>query len=59
LTAAVERRLMSEVPLGAFLSGGLDSSVVVALMAERLREPVKTFSIGFEEAYYSETQYAR
>ena len=55
LTAAVERRLMSEVPLGAFLSGGLDSSVVVALMAERLREPVKTFSIGFEEQHYSET----
>jgi asparagine synthase (glutamine-hydrolysing) len=59
LNAAVERRLMSEVPLGAFLSGGLDSSIVVALMAERLREPVKTFSIGFEEAAYSETKYAR
>jgi asparagine synthase (glutamine-hydrolysing) len=59
LTAAVERRLMSEVPLGAFLSGGLDSSVVVALMAKRLREPVKTFSIGFEEQHYSETAYAR
>jgi asparagine synthase (glutamine-hydrolysing) len=54
LSAAVERRLMSEVPLGAFLSGGLDSSIVVALMAERLREPVKTFSIGFEEQHYSE-----
>ena len=59
LSAAVERRLMSEVPLGAFLSGGLDSSIVVALMAERLREPVKTFSIGFEEQAYSETKYAR
>jgi asparagine synthase (glutamine-hydrolysing) len=59
LSAAVERRLMSEVPLGAFLSGGLDSSIVVALMADRLREPVKTFSIGFEEAAYSETKYAR
>lgn len=59
LSAAVERRLMSEVPLGAFLSGGLDSSIIVALMAERLTEPVKTFSIGFKEKHYSETRYAR
>jgi len=59
LSAAVERRLMSEVPLGAFLSGGLDSSIVVALMAERMAEPVKTFSIGFEERHYSELRYAR
>ena len=59
LSAAVERQLMSEVPLGAFLSGGLDSSITVALMAERLSEPVKTFSIGFEEAQYSEAHYAR
>jgi len=59
LSAAVERRLISEVPLGAFLSGGLDSSTVVALMAERMSQPVKTFSIGFEERRYSETHYAR
>lgn len=59
LSAAVKRRLISEVPLGAFLSGGVDSSIVVALMAEQSNAPVKTFSIGFEERHYSETQYAR
>ncbi|HZQ05897.1 MAG TPA: asparagine synthase (glutamine-hydrolyzing) [Anaerolineae bacterium] len=59
LNAAVQRRLISEVPLGAFLSGGIDSSIVVALMAEHSREAVRTFSIGFTEAGYSETPYAR
>lgn len=59
LSAAVERQLISEVPLGAFLSGGIDSSVIVALMSERTKESVKTFSIGFEEQHYSETHYAR
>jgi asparagine synthase (glutamine-hydrolysing) len=59
LDEAVRIRLMSEVPLGAFLSGGTDSSVVVALMAKHSREPVKTFSIGFEEPEYNELAYAR
>jgi asparagine synthase (glutamine-hydrolysing) len=50
LEAAVKRRLMSDVPLGAMLSGGLDSSLIVALMARNMSEPVKTFSVGFAEA---------
>jgi asparagine synthase (glutamine-hydrolysing) len=59
LAAAVERQLVAEVPLGAFLSGGIDSSIVVALMAERTSTPVRTFSIGFDERHFSETHYAR
>ncbi|MDX6612662.1 MAG: hypothetical protein QOD75_1848 [Blastocatellia bacterium] len=59
LRDAVKVRLMSEVPLGAFLSGGVDSSAVVALMAEESATPVKTFSIGFEEQDFSELHHAR
>ena len=56
--AAVRRRLVADVPLGALLSGGTDSSVVVALMAEASGEPVRTFTVGFPDARYDERAYA-
>jgi len=59
LREATRMRLMSEVPVGAFLSGGIDSSAVVALMAEAMSEPVKTFSVGFDDQSFNELPYAR
>ena len=60
LEESVKRRLISDVPLGAFLSGGIDSSIVVGLMARNTTHPVKTFSIGYRDLpSFDETDYAR
>ena len=59
LRESVKIRLESEVPLGAFLSGGIDSSAVVAFAAEAMSQPLKTFSIGFEPSQFDESKYAR
>jgi asparagine synthase (glutamine-hydrolysing) len=56
---AVRKRLVADVPLGALLSGGIDSSVVVALMAQASAAPVRTFTVGFEDERYDERSYAR
>jgi asparagine synthase (glutamine-hydrolysing) len=59
LTQAVAARMMGDVPVGAFLSGGVDSSAVVGLMAECSTQPVRTFSLGFAEADFNELEHAR
>src|SRR3546814_14584533 len=59
MRAAVTDRMVADVPLGAFLSGGVDSSAVVALMAEASAKAVKTCTIGFDQAALDETAYAQ
>ncbi len=56
---SIERRLIADVPIGAFLSGGMDSSMIVAFMREHKHDKLKTFSVGFEDPRYNETSYAR
>src|SRR5439155_5028343 len=59
VTQAVHKRLVADVPLGALVSGGIDSAIVVALMAQASAEPVRTFTVGFADARYDERNYAR
>src|SRR5439155_9166713 len=58
LEVAVQSHLMSDVPLGLFLSGGIDSTGIAALMAPMVREPIRTFAVGFAEREASELDYA-
>lgn len=59
LDETVERHLIADVPVGAFLSGGIDSSVITALAARKVQQPIQTFSIGFREDKFNELPYAR
>lgn len=59
LSAAIKRQMLADVPLGAFLSGGVDSSLIVALMQAQSQDPVKTFTIGFQDKAFDESGFAR
>ncbi|MDF1757025.1 MAG: asparagine synthase (glutamine-hydrolyzing) [Legionellaceae bacterium] len=59
LSSVVKNQMVSDVPIGAFLSGGIDSSLITALMQENCNQPVKTFTIGFQEKQYNEAEYAK
>ena len=59
LKSAVSKQMLADVPLGAFLSGGVDSSLIVALMQAQSKKPVKTFSIGFDDKRFNEAEFAK
>ena len=59
LKKTISDQMLSDVPLGAFLSGGIDSSLIVSIMQEQSSQPIKTFTIGFEDQTYDESKHAK